>query len=95
MIIQLKHVNPKLSIGSFNGLNVEIKNEGINTWNIYVNGEKVVNNAFPTREKAIRRLQESAEKIILDNMTKVVAVQRPLSPRPTNKKYASFGNKRK
>lgn len=93
MIVQFTHLTPSLSIGEFNSSHIEIKNEVDREWTIYVNGKATKSGPFITRKAAINQVQILCEKIIKESMPKVVAHQKPLSPRPIDRRSAPFSRR--
>jgi hypothetical protein len=94
LIVNFTYRGPRLSVGQFNSQKIEIKKNDRDKWEIWIDGEKT-EISFDTRERSIRMIQESAEKIVYDNMNKAVANQKPLSPRfvmrrPFPKRFKKF-----
>lgn len=98
MIIQFHNVSPILSKGEFGNSLIEIRKGDDKLWVIFVNGQKTKTKGFVTREKAFRRIERAVEKVIEQNKSTAVAVQRPFSPqtkngpRPTPVKRQNAGN---
>jgi hypothetical protein len=81
LVIQFKHVNSELSTATFDGEVIEVrKTKDKNEWSVFTGKDKIPGKPFLSRERAIRHVNNMAEKVISANMPVVKAKQRPLSP---------------